>query len=76
VAGSVLLGWLGTAGEGTAGEGTDVVAHLLGFVMGTVCGALVALPMLSRGIQRLPQWLWGMAALLLLVVGWTCALFA
>jgi rhomboid protease GluP len=76
VAGSVLLGWLGTAGEGTAGEGTDVVAHLLGFAMGTVCGALVALPMLSRSIQRLPQWLWGMAALLLLVVGWTCALLA
>jgi len=34
VAGTVLLGWLGTAGEGT-----DIVAHLLGFTVGCLLGA-------------------------------------
>jgi rhomboid protease GluP len=69
VAGVVLLGWLGTAGEGT-----DLVAHLLGFSLGIVGGALVALPMSGRVIQRVPQWFWGVAALLLIVAGWTAAL--
>jgi membrane associated rhomboid family serine protease len=39
VAGVILLGW-----TGSAGEGTDVIAHLAGFAVGAVLGATVALP--------------------------------
>ena len=79
VAGVVLLGWLGTAGEGTAGEGTagegtDVVAHALGFVFGCLLGYCAALPAMERVLQRLPQWLAGIAATASIGIAWVCAL--
>jgi membrane associated rhomboid family serine protease len=69
VAGTVMLGWLGTAGEGT-----DLVAHAFGFVVGCVLGALVASSAVDAKLQRLPQWLAGSLALLSVVVAWGLAL--
>ena len=39
VAGVILLGW-----TGSAGEGTDLIAHVAGFGVGALLGATVALP--------------------------------
>jgi membrane associated rhomboid family serine protease len=69
VTGVVLLGWFGSEGEGT-----DLVAHLLGFLVGCVLGALAALPRPRRLLARLPQWLAGTMALLSLAIAWSCAL--
>ena len=69
VAGAVLLGWFGSAGEGT-----DIVAHALGFVFGCLLGAWAALPAAERALRRLPQWLAGAAALASLGIAWACAL--
>jgi membrane associated rhomboid family serine protease len=69
VAGVVLLGWLGTAGEGT-----DVVAHALGFAMGCLLGVVAAWPSSGRLLARVPQWLGGLLALASLAAAWTMAL--
>lgn len=69
VAGTVLLGWLGTAGEGT-----DIVAHLLGFTVGGLLGALAGFGAVERVLNRIPQWLAGLGALASLAVAWTFAL--
>jgi membrane associated rhomboid family serine protease len=69
IAGLVLLGWFGSAGEGT-----DVVAHALGFATGCLLGALAALPMVAALLSRVPQWLTGLAALGSLAVAWAWAL--
>jgi rhomboid protease GluP len=69
VAGVMLLGW-----TGTAGEGTDVVAHLSGFAMGALLGATAALPRSQQWLSRVPQWLTGALALASLVIAWWCAL--
>src|SRR5215475_3601892 len=58
VAGVILLGW-----TGSAGEGTDVVAHLGGFVVGAILGATAALPRCQRLLARVPQTLSGAVAL-------------
>jgi membrane associated rhomboid family serine protease len=71
VAGVVLLAWLGTAGDGT-----DVVAHVLGFAVGVLIGAAAALPSVGWLLQRIPQWVAGLAALASLAVAWTCALLS
>jgi rhomboid protease GluP len=68
VAGLVLLAWLGTAGEHT-----DVFAHLAGFAMGALSGAVVARPRFAR-LRALPQWVGGAVALGLLALAWSCAL--
>jgi len=69
VAGVILLGWLGSAGEGT-----DLVAHALGFVIGTLIGATAALPAAQRALERVPEWIAGLAALAALGLAWVCAL--
>jgi membrane associated rhomboid family serine protease len=69
IAGLVLLGWFGSAGEGT-----DLVAHALGFVTGCLFGALAALRAVEALLDRVPQWLTGLAALGSLALAWTCAL--
>ena len=69
VAGVVLLGWLGSAGEDT-----DLVGHVAGFGVGVIAGVLVALPAARRALTRVPQWLAGLAALLSLAIAWACAL--
>jgi membrane associated rhomboid family serine protease len=67
-AGVILLGWLGTSGEHT-----DVMAHLLGFLVGCLLGALIALEPLQRRWRRLPQWVGGVVALGVLGLAWFCA---
>jgi rhomboid protease GluP len=71
VAGVVLLGWFGSAGEGT-----DLVAHATGFIVGVLIGAAAALPAIERALRRVPQWLAGLGALVSLAVPWTCALLS
>src|SRR5450755_3853639 len=71
VAGVVLLGWLGSAGEGT-----DLVAHATGFLVGVIVGAVAALPRIEQTLQRVPQWLAGLAAILCIAGAWTCALWS
>jgi len=69
VAGVILLGW-----TGSAGEGTDVVAHVGGFVVGAVLGATAALPRGQALLRRVPQWASGSAALAAIALAWACAL--
>lgn len=69
VAGIVLLGWLGTAGEHT-----DVLAHLTGFALGASSGALVALPRGRRLARGMPQWLAGALALGSVLSAWAWGL--
>ncbi|MFZ0008354.1 MAG: rhomboid family intramembrane serine protease [Steroidobacteraceae bacterium] len=71
VAGVVLLGW-----TGSSGEGTDLIGHLAGFVAGVLLGAMAAQPRLRQLLDRLPQWLAGVAALGQIVVAWSCALLS
>ncbi len=66
--GVILLGWLGTSGEHT-----DVMAHLLGFAVGGILGALIAAARVQRLWRRLPQWVGGALALGLLGLAWACA---
>jgi rhomboid protease GluP len=69
VAGALLLGWFGTAGEGT-----DIVAHVLGFAFGCLLGISAALPPVQTMLDRLPQWVAGVAAVAQLGVAWVCAI--
>ena len=71
IAGVILLGW-----TGSAGEGTDLVAHLAGFAVGALLGATVALPRFQGLLDRVPQWLTGAAALASLGIAWSCALMS
>ncbi|MGH8268296.1 MAG: rhomboid family intramembrane serine protease, partial [Steroidobacteraceae bacterium] len=58
IAGVILLGW-----TGSAGEGTDLVAHVAGFAVGALLGVAAAAPASRRILARTPQWLAGGAAL-------------
>jgi membrane associated rhomboid family serine protease len=69
VAGIILLGWLGTAGEHT-----DVMAHLLGFGIGLLLGAVAALPAVRRHLHDVPQWPAGLGAIAILAAAWSVAL--
>ena len=69
VAGVVLLGWLGTAGAHT-----DVSAHLLGFLVGVLLGAVIAAPSLQRRLAQTPQWAGGALALGAVACAWLLAL--
>lgn len=69
VAGIILLGWLGTAGKET-----DVMAHLLGFGIGVVLGAVAALPVINRRLHDLRQWPAGLAAIAIMAAAWAFAL--
>jgi rhomboid protease GluP len=80
VAGVVLLSWTGTGAQsleepgGGAGQTVDVVAHALGFAVGLLAGAGAALESVSRVLNRVPQWLAGLLALVPVAVGWIRAL--
>ena len=69
IAGVILLGW-----TGSAGEGTDLVAHVAGFAVGVVLGALAALPLPRAVLDRIPQSLTGGVALASIAIAWGCAL--
>jgi rhomboid protease GluP len=69
IAGVILLGW-----TGAAGEGTDVMAHLLGFAVGALCGASASLRRPRQFLGRVPQPLSGAAALASLAIAWVVAL--
>jgi len=71
VAGVVLLGW-----TGSAGEGTDLVAHVAGFAVGLALGVAAAAAAARRIIERVPQWLPGSAALASIAIAWGFALRA
>src|ERR1700730_2657682 len=80
VGGVGLLSWTGTGGQsleepgGGAGQSVDVLAHALGFAVGLLAGAAAALEPVSRVLNRVPQWLAGLLALVPVVVGWIRAL--
>jgi rhomboid protease GluP len=69
IAGVILLGW-----TGSAGEQTDLVAHLGGFAVGALLGASVALPRVQALLARVPQSLMGALALGSVLLAWLCAL--
>lgn len=69
VAGAVLLGWLGTAGEGT-----DIIAHLLGFLVGCLFGAVTGFRSVAHALDRVPQWFAGVVALASIAAAWVFAL--
>jgi rhomboid protease GluP len=69
IAGVILLGW-----TGTAGEGTDVMAHLAGFAVGAIIGATAVLPRPRRLLHGVPQALSGAAALFSIAIAWAIAL--
>jgi membrane associated rhomboid family serine protease len=69
VAGVILLGW-----TGSAGEGTDLVAHLAGFATGMLLGVAAATRASRRWLERIPQWLTGAAALAGIAIAWAFAL--
>jgi len=82
VAGIVLLSWTGTGAEsldepaagGGSGPVVDVLAHALGFAVGLGVGMVAALKPAARVLDRVPQWLAGLLAVLPLVVAWSKAL--
>ena len=71
IAGVILLGW-----TGSAGEGTDLVAHLAGFTTGVLLGAAAAAGASRQWLERVPQWLTGAAALAQIAIAWGFALRA
>jgi rhomboid protease GluP len=70
IAGVVLLGW-----TGSAGEGTDLVAHVAGFLVGLLLGAAAATHAARRLFEHTPQWLSGSAALASIAIAWGFALY-
>jgi rhomboid protease GluP len=76
VAGVVLLGWFGADVGDETDEivHTDIIAHLLGFLVGGLLGALSAGDRVRQWLARVPQWLAGGAALASIVLAWVWAL--
>ena len=71
IAGVIMLGW-----TGSAGEGTDLVAHVAGFLTGVLLGAAAATRALRAALERIPQWLAGGTALASIAIAWAFALRA
>ncbi len=81
VAGLLLLGLTGTGGlsgmdppEVVAASTTDIVAHVSGFLIGTVLGAIAATRIVRKKLSKLPQWATGLAAIAIVASAWTFAL--
>jgi membrane associated rhomboid family serine protease len=81
VAGALVLGLMGTGGlSGTetpdviAASTTDIVAHVLGFAIGTMLGAVAAVGRVRKALLKLPQWVTGLAAIAIVAGAWTVAL--
>jgi len=71
VGGVVLLGWFGSAGEGT-----DLVAHALGFTVGCLLGAVAATRAFRVLLERVPQAILALAAVGSVAGCWVLALRA
>ncbi len=69
IGGIVLLAF-----TGSGGPETDVAAHLAGFSVGALFGAVVASRSGGRALSRVPQWLTGAIALVSMTGAWCCAL--
>jgi membrane associated rhomboid family serine protease len=78
VAGVVLLSWFGAGDSDASGAGgtTDIVAHVLGFLMGVLLGVWIAQQHAQSLARRVPQWLAGVAAIASIAIAWTCALIS
>jgi rhomboid protease GluP len=80
VAGLLLLAWTGTGGESLdepssgAGQSVDVLAHALGFLTGLLGGAVMSIERICGALDRVPQWVYGVLALVPLAVSWAFAL--
>jgi membrane associated rhomboid family serine protease len=81
VAGALLLGLTGTGGlSGTdtpdviAASTTDIVAHVLGFVMGATLGIVAAVRVVRKWLLKVPQWMTGFAAIAIVACSWVFAL--
>jgi membrane associated rhomboid family serine protease len=81
VAGALMLGFMGTGGlsgtdppEVVAASTTDIVAHALGFGVGTVLGALAAVNIVRKQLLKLPQWATALAAIAMVASAWAFAL--
>jgi membrane associated rhomboid family serine protease len=80
VAGVLLLAWTGTGGESlddpssVAGQSVDVLAHALGFLTGVLTGAVMSIEGIAGALNRVPQWLYGVLALVPIAVSWALAL--
>jgi membrane associated rhomboid family serine protease len=72
VVGFALLGMLGVGGPDV--EGIDLIAHLLGFMMGILMGVAVAMPRVHSVLRRVPQGLSGLITMGLLALAWVLAL--
>lgn len=69
-AGAAVLAMLGTEGART-----DYIAHLCGLIAGFLVGGLAALALRRYGpLSARRQWLFGLAALAILVISWSLAL--
>lgn len=70
IAGIALLAFLGTGDIRT-----DVVAHLTGFICGALLGAIYARLGVDIALEPRQQRRWGRVAILLLLSGWSIALW-
>jgi len=69
IGGLMLLAWLGTEGENT-----DVLSHALGFTFGALAGLVCATTPGARLLERIPQWIAGVAVPAWLALCWSLAL--
>jgi membrane associated rhomboid family serine protease len=77
VAGAALLGLLGTgASDQVAEAGTDLIAHVFGFVTGGMLGVVLALPAIALRANAVPQWMSGTLTLSLVAIAWSLALLS
>ena len=78
-AGAVIFGWVGAGGgevENPGGSRTDVLAHVLGFVVGAVLGVLVAKLRAPERIGARGQTALAWLALLIVLAAWTVTVLA
>jgi len=81
IAGVILLGWTGSAGEGTSMTGPSAYSGALWLAalraairLSEIVGDAATGARFQGLLERVPQWLTGAAALASLGVAWSCAL--
>lgn len=73
IAGVILLGFTGS-GTGAPDDTTDLVAHVVGFALGALAGAIASRPRVRHALERVPQWVAGGLALAAIAIAWGFAL--